>query len=215
MEHWDLLPGVDPKIYLYNRCGLQPCRYVCFTKKSLRLCQVEEDDQTNILQGKLRLQLLGLLPWWQTEHAFGVAQLFELTHCLARIHPFFQTVQADQPGPRLPDAPCAEQVLLPQGRRLVFSRTGKRATKKKKKREEEIEEGKTFRSERTVNFGPKSQRFLNQSLRPFPFLCAFFEQASTSPKLGFALCLYLDKLSLHRATPQRFWLSKTDLKTAL
>ena len=39
--------------------------------------------------------------------------------------------------------------------------------------------------------------------------------ASTSPKLGFALCLYLDKLSLHRATPRRFWLSKTDLKTAL
>ena len=45
---------------------------------------------------------------------------------------------ASRSGPRLPDAPFAEQVLLPQGRRLVFSRTGKRGTKKgnKKQRKE-------------------------------------------------------------------------------
>ena len=56
-----------------------------------------------------------------------------------------------------------------------------------------------------------------KSLRPFPFLCIFFEhvEASTSPKLDFVLCLYHDKLSLRRATPRRIWLSKTDLKTAV
>ena len=32
-----------------------------------------------------------LLPWWQTERAFGMAHLSELTHCLARIYiPFFE-----------------------------------------------------------------------------------------------------------------------------
>ena len=50
-----------------------------------------------------------------------------------------------------------------------------RKTGDKKKRKQEKEEGKTFCSERTVNFGPKSQRFLNQkvfvhSLSSAPFL---------------------------------------------
>ena len=67
----------------------------------------------------------------------------------------------------------------------MFSPTGKRATKKKghkKKRKE-----KTFRSERTVNFGAKESTISEpKSLRPF--LCAFFDhgEASTSPKQGFA-----------------------------
>ena len=91
-------------------------------------------------------------------------------------------------------------------------KTGDKQTGKKRKQEKE--EGKTFRSERTANFGAKESTISEpKSVRPFPFLCAFFEhvEASTSPKL----CLYLDKLSLCRATPRRFWLSKTDLKTAL
>ena len=191
MEHWDLLPGVDPKNYLYNRCGLS-----CFTKKRLRLCQVEEVNQTNTLQGRLRLQLLGLLPWWQTEHAFGVAHLSELTHCLARIYiPSFEQCKQIT-------ATLARRFLCGTGvapakqeerRRVVFSPTGKCATKKKN-RKQETEEGKTFCSERTVNFEPKSQRFLNQIvfvnfLSSAPFLSMHVE-ASTSPKLGFALYLY-------------------------
>ena len=123
---------------------------------------------------------------------------------------------ASRSGPRLPDVPGAELVLLPQGRRLVFSPTSKRATKKKETRK---------RGRKNISFradckfrGPK-KRFLNQKVFAGPFLCAFFDhvEASTSPncKLGFALCLYLDKLSLCRATPRRFWLSKTDLKTPL
>ena len=104
-----------------------------FYEEETSPCQVEEDDQTNILQGKLRLQLLGLFNFvaMMTNRArlrhgtpFGADALFG-----EDIHPFFRT--ASRSGPRLPDAPCAKLVLLPQGRRLVFSPTGKRATKKK------------------------------------------------------------------------------------
>ena len=130
-----------------------------FYKEETSPCQVEEDDQINILQGKLRL--LGLpvnFVAMMTNRArlrhgtpFGADALFcEDTQSLL-------SNSASRSGPRLPDAPCAELVLLPQGRRLVFSPTGKhgkRATKKKRKQEKE--EGKTFRSERTVNFGGQS-----------------------------------------------------------
>ena len=126
-----------------------------FYKEETSPCQVEEDDQTNILQGKLRLQGLLNFVAMMTNRArlrhgtpFGADALFceDIQSLLSN--------SASRSGPRLPDAPCAELVLLPQGRRLVFSPTGKRAAKKKKKkRKQEKEEGKTFRSERTVNFG--------------------------------------------------------------
>ena len=118
---------------------------------------------------------------------------------------------ASRSGPRLPDALCA--VLLPQGRRLVFSPTGKRAPKKKKETRKRGRKNISFRVD--CKFWAKEPTISEpKSLRPFPFLCAFFEhvEASTSPKLGFALCLYLDKLRLRRATPRRFWLSKNRLE---
>ena len=128
------------------------------------------------------------------------------------IHPFFKTVQADHGNA------CPTFLVRCCSRKVgdwCFPRQEK--VRQLIKRKQEKEEGKTFRSERTVNSGPKSQQFLKKSLRPFPFVCAFFEhvEASTSPKLGFALCLYPDKVSLRRATPRRFWQSKTDLKMAL
>ena len=191
-----------------------------FYEEETSPCQVEEDDQTNNLQGKLHLQLLGLFIFvaMMTNRArlrhgtpFGADALFG-----EDIHPFFRTLQADQ-GHACPTLLVRNWCCSRKAGRLVFSPTG--ATKKKRKQEKE--EGKTFRSERTVNFGggggggKESTISEPKSLRPF--LCAFFDhvEASTSPKLGFALCLYLDKLSLRRATPRRFWLSKTDLKTAL
>ena len=128
--------------------------FVMFYKEETSPCQVEEDDQTNILQGKLRLlSLLNFVAMIVTNRArlrhgtpFGVDALFceDIQSLLSN--------SASRSGPCLPDTPCAELVLLPQGRRLVFSPTGKRATKKKKGKQEK-EEGKTFRSERTVNFG--------------------------------------------------------------
>ena len=145
-----------------------------------------------------------------------MAHLSELTHCLARIYiPSFEQckqIRATLARRSLCGVAPARQEIW------CFPRQELKRATKKKKRKQEKEEGKTFRSERTVNFEPKSHRFLNQKIFVhFLFLCAFFEpvEASTSPKLGFALHLYLDKLSLRRATPRRFWLSKTDLKTAL
>ena len=214
-ETW--LAGWQVPVY-YDVCARPPSlwfvaivRLSYFTKKRLRLCQVEEDDQTNVLQGKLRLQLLGLLPWWQTEHAFGMAHLSELMHCFARMYIPVLSNSASRSGPRLPDAPCA--VLLPQGRRLVFSPTGIRATKKRKKQEKE--EGKTFRSERTVNFRPKSQRFLNQKvfvyfLSSAPFLSRLRRWRAKRPQAG--LCLVFVPWQAQPApgdtatTPRRFLL---------
>ena len=62
-----------------------------FYEEETSPCQVEEDDQTNILQGRLRLQLPGLFNFVammtnSLRHAFGMAHLSELTHCLARIY---------------------------------------------------------------------------------------------------------------------------------
>ena len=143
--------------------------FVMFYKEETSPCQVEEDDQTNILQGKLRL--LGLLNFvaMMTNRArlrhgtpFGADALFceDIQSLLSN--------SASRSGPRLPDAPCAELVLLPQGRRLAFSPTGKhgkRATKKgnKKKRKENISfrEDCKFRGQRANDFWTKkSSSFL-------------------------------------------------------
>ena len=71
-----------------------------FYEEETSPCQVEEDDQTNILQAKLSLQLLGLFNFiaMMTNRArlrhgtpFGADALFG-----EDIHPFFRTVQADQ-----------------------------------------------------------------------------------------------------------------------
>ena len=108
--------------------------------KRLRLARLRKTTRPTILQGKLRL--LGLLNFvaMMTNRArlrhgtpFGAGALFckDIQSLLSN--------SASRSGPRLPDAPCAELVLPPQGRRLVFSPTGKRATKKKgnkKKRKE-------------------------------------------------------------------------------
>ena len=129
--------------------------FVMFYEEILRLCQVEEDDQTNILQVKLRLQLLGLLPWWQTEHAFGMAHLSELTHCLARIYiPSFE--QCKQIRATLARRSSCGTGVAPARQETGVFPDWKMCDKKRK---QEKEEGKTFRSERIVNFGPKSQRF--------------------------------------------------------
>ena len=82
-----------------------------FYKEETSPCQVEEDDQTNILQGKLRL--LGLLNFvaMMTNRArlrhgtpFGADALFceDIQSLLSN--------SASRSGPRLPDAPCAELV---------------------------------------------------------------------------------------------------------
>ena len=140
-----------------------------------------------------------------------MAHLSELTHCLARMNfPSFE--QCKQIRATLARRSLSQgTVLLPQGRRLVLSPTGKHATKKKKKKKR----GKkniSFRAD--CKFRAKESTISEpKSLRPFPFFCAFFEHVEASTSL--ALCLYLDKLSLRRATLRRFWLSKTDLKTAL
>ena len=85
----------------------------------------------------------------------------------------FRRSCASRSGPRLPDAPCAELVLLPQGRRLMFSPTGKRATKKKKEtRKRGRRKNISFRADSKFR-GPKSQRFLNPKvfvLSSAPFL---------------------------------------------
>ena len=84
------------------------------------------------------------------------------------IHPFFRTVQADQ------GHACPTLLVRCCSRKAgdwCFPR--QENVRQKKKRKQEKEEGKTFRSERTVNFGPKSQQFLNQKvfvLSSAPFL---------------------------------------------
>ena len=125
-----------------------------FYKEETSPCQVDEDDYTNVLKGKPRLQLLGLFNFvaMMTNRArlrhgtpFGADALFG-----EDTHPFFRTVQADQ-GHACPTL-LVRNWCCSRKARLVFSPTGKRATKKKKRKREKVE-GKTFRSERTVNFG--------------------------------------------------------------
>ena len=153
MEHWDLLPGVDPKNYctIVVVCSLVGT-FVMFYEEETSPCQVEEDDQTNILQGKLRLQFPGLFNFvaMMTNRArlrhgtpFGADALSG-----EDIHPFFRTGQADQghacPTPLVRNWCCkARDWCFPRQENV-------RHTQKKK---QEKEEGKTFRSERTANFG--------------------------------------------------------------
>ena len=128
------------------------------------------------------------------------------------MHSFFRTVQADQGHacPTLLVRCCSRKAgdwCFPRQENV---RQKKKETRKRGRKNISFIVDCKFRAKESTTSEPKS-------LHPFPFLCAFFEhvEASTSPKLGFVLCLYLDKLSLRRATPRRFWLSKTDLKTAL
>ena len=114
-----------------------------------------------MLQGKLHLQLLGLLPWWQTEHAFSTAHLSELPHCLVRIYipSFEQCKQIRATLARRSSSLCGTGVALAR------QETGLLPDRKTcEKNIKEKEEGKTSRSERMVNFGPTSQRFLNQKV---------------------------------------------------
>ena len=215
MEHWDLLPGVDPKNYLYNR-GFWPCRYVCHVlqRRDFAFARLRKPTRPKSCKESFVCWVCStLLPWWQTEHTFGMAHLSEMTHCLARIYiPSFK--QCRQIRATLARRSLCGTGVAPARQDWCFPRQENVRQKKKRKREKE--ERKTFRSERTVNFG--GQRVNDfWTKKSSSFLCAFFEhvEASTSPRLGFALCLYPDKLSLRRATPRRFWLSKTDLKTAI
>ena len=89
-----------------------------------------------------------------------MAHLSELTHCLARIY--------------IPSFEQCKQIRAMLARRSLCGvaparqETGvfpdRRTCDKKEKRKQEKEEGKTFRSEWTVNFDPKSQRFLNEKV---------------------------------------------------
>ena len=94
------------------------------------------------------------------------------------IHSFFRTVQADQ-GHACPALLVRTWCCSRKAGDWCFPPTGKRATKKIRKQEKE--EGKTFRSERTENFGPKSQRFPNQKVfnhffSSAPFLSMFMRR---------------------------------------
>ena len=128
------------------------------------------------------------------------------------MHPFFRTVKADQ-GHACPTLVVRNWCCSRKAGYWCFPPTGKvqkKGNKKKRKEKNFVRADCEFRAKESTISKPKT-------LRPFPFLCAFFEhvEVSTSPNLGFALCLYFDKLSLRQATPRRFWLSKTDLKMAL
>ena len=61
-------------------------RLSCYTKKRLRLCQVEKDDQTNILQGKSRSSAIAGCCCHNDKQSTPSAWHTELTHCLARIY---------------------------------------------------------------------------------------------------------------------------------
>ena len=183
--------------------------FVMFYEEETSPCQVEEDDQTNILQGKLRLlglfNFVAMMRSWQTEHAFGMAHLSELTHCLARIYiPSFEQCKqiratlARRSLCRTGVAPARQETGVFPDRQTCDKKKGN-----KKKRKESI----SFRADCKFR-GPKSQQFLNSNQKVFVLSSVPLVEASTSPKLGFALCLYLDKLSLRRATLRRFWLSK-------
>ena len=109
-----------------------------------------------------------------------MAYLSKLTHCLARIYiPSFE--QCKQIRATLARCSLCGTGVARANRRLVFS--GQEDVQQKKKGNKE-KEGKTFRSERTVNLGPKPESTISEpkSLCPFPFLCAFHEhvEASTS-----------------------------------
>ena len=187
-----------------------------FYKEETSPCQVEEDDQTNILQGKLRL--LGLLNFvaMMTNRArlrhgtpFGADALFceDIQSLLSN--------SASRSGPRLPDAPCAELVLLPQGGDWCFPQQVNVRQKKKKETRKRGRKNISFRADCKFR-GPKSQRFLNQKvfvLSSAPFLTMLRRRRARSWDFP-CVCTLTSSACAGRA-PRRFWLSKTDLKTAL
>ena len=146
-----------------------------------------------------------------------MAHLSELTHCFARIHsPFFRTVQADQdhacPTLLVRNWYCsrkAEDWCFPQQVNMVNVRQKKGNKKKRKEKHISFREDCKFR-------GPKSQRFLNQKvfvLSSAPFLTMLRRRRAPSWDLP-CVCTLTSSACAGRA-PRRFWLSKTDLKTAL
>ena len=139
------------------------------------------------------------------------------------IHPFFRTVQADQ-GHACPT--LARRSLCgvaPARQETGVFLTGKRAAKKKKKKKETR---KRKRGRKNISFradckfrAKESMISEPKSLRPFPFLCAFLSmlRRRRAPSWAFPCVCTLTSLACAacRATLRRFWLSKTDLKTAL
>ena len=69
---------------------------------------------------------------------------------------------ASRSGPRLPALLVRKWCCSCMAGEWCFPR--QENVRQKKYRKLEKEEGKAFRSERTVNFGPKGQRFLNQKV---------------------------------------------------
>ena len=132
-------------------------------------------------------------------------------------HPFFRTVQADQ-GHACPTSLCGTGVAPAAARNWCFPRQVNVRPKKKKKRKQEKELGRKNISLRAdCKFrGPKSQRFLNQKvfvLSSAPFLTMLRRRRAPSWDLP-CVCTLTTSACAGRA-PRRFWLSKTDLKTAL
>ena len=145
-----------------------------------------------------------------------MAHLSELTHCFARIYsPFFRTVQADQ------DHASACPTLLV--RNWCCSRKAEdwcfpqqvNVRQKKKEKRKRGRKNISFRADCKFR-GPKSQRFLNQKvfvLSSAPFLTMLRRRPAPSWDLP-CVCTLTSSSCAGRA-PGRFWLSKTDLKTAL
>ena len=107
--------------------------------------------------------------WWQTEHAFGADALFG-----EDIHPFFRTMQADQAGCHACPMLLVRNVCcFHKAGDWCLSSTGKRATKKKETRKRGR---KNISSRADCKFWAKESTISEpKGLRPFPFLCAFFE----------------------------------------
>ena len=194
MEHWDVLPGVDPwKLFVQSLwfVALSVC-LSCFTKKRLCLCQVEEDDHTNMLQGKVCLQLLGLFfVALMTNRArlrhgttFGPDSLFD-----EYIHPFFRTVEADHRHACLTFL-VRNWCCSHKAGDWCFPRQ-ENVRQKKKETRERGRRNIPFRAER------KSQRFLNQQafvhfLSSAPFLSMLRRRRAPSwalPSLVFVSAL--------------------------
>ena len=118
---------------------------------------------------------------------------------------------ASRSGPCLPDAPCA--VLLPQGRRLVFSPTGKCTTKKKgnkKKRKEKhfVQSGLKILGQKVNDFWTKNSSSISFPLRFF-WACWGVDE----PQAG--LCLVFVPWQALPAPGDTSTFLVGDLKTAL
>ena len=117
------------------------------------------------------------------KHAFGMAHLSELTHCMARIYitSFEQCKQIR--------ATLAQRSLCgvaPARQETDVFPTGKRATKKKKETRKRGRKNISFTAD--SKFRAKESTISEpKSLRPFPFLCTFFEHVEASMSPGWAL----------------------------